>query len=182
VGAVIAAHGMQKLLDLGAFRAQVEQLGIPSPAVAAPLAVAGELLGGIGLILGLLTPVAALGVLSVMVVAILSVHVDHGLFAQDGGFELPLTLACAALCFMINGGGPLSLDAVLTGRDRRWTQRRWAVDRPAAEPRAWRGLPFDPAEPRPSGHLPSDGDADAVTQAGMESFPASDPPAHSPQR
>jgi putative oxidoreductase len=163
VGGVMTAHGMQKVLDLGAFRAQVEQLGIPAPAVAAPLALAGELLGGLGLIFGLLTPVAAFGVLAVMVVAILRVHLEHGLFAADGGFEFPLTLACAALCFMVNGGGPLSLDAVLTGRDRWWTRRRWALDRPPTESRARLDLPFEPTEPRrPSGPLP------------MESFPASD--------
>ena len=119
VGVVMAAHGMQKLLDLGAFRASVDELGIPLPALTAPLAMAAELLGGLGLIFGLLTPVAAFGVLSVMVTAIVSVHLEHGLFAKDGGFEFPLTLACVALCFMINGAGPFSLDAVLRKRDRR---------------------------------------------------------------
>lgn len=113
VGVVMTAHGSQKLLDLAAFRAQVSQLGIPFPEIAAPLAMAGEFLGGLGLIVGLLTPIAALGVLATMIVAILSVHIGNGLFAQNGGFEYPLTLASAALCFLVNGAGPFSFDAVL---------------------------------------------------------------------
>src|SRR5262245_5252131 len=74
VGVIMAAHGTQKLLDVDAFIAQVASLGIPVPEVAAPLSMAAELLGGLGLVFGLLTRIAAFGVLANMIVAILSVH------------------------------------------------------------------------------------------------------------
>jgi putative oxidoreductase len=170
VGLIMLAHGVQKIEGLSAWEGNVAQLGFPVPELFARLAIAGELLGGAGLMVGLLTPVAAFGVLAVLVTAILGVHIEHGLFAQDGGYEYPLTLACAALMFMLNGAGALSLDAVF--RSKRGAARP-ALALPHASVRA------EPELPRPSGPVPSDGPVDPVTQAGMESFPASDPPAHS---
>jgi putative oxidoreductase len=96
-------------------------LGLPAPDVMAALAVMGELLGGAGLILGLLTPLAAFGVLAVMVTAIAKVHVGNGLFAQNGGWELPLVIGLVALYFIARGGGRYSLDAILA---RKWSERR----------------------------------------------------------
>ena len=81
----------------------------------APLAVAGELLGGLGLIVGLFTRVAAFGVMCVMVVAIATVHLHKGLLAEHGGFEYPLLLLATSLYFLVAGGGPVSLDAACAG-------------------------------------------------------------------
>src|SRR5688572_3913941 len=92
VGVVMAAHGFQKLAEFGQWHAQVTKLGIPMPDIAAPLAIAAELLGGLGLIFGLGTRIAGFAVFCVMIVAIATVHLDHGLFAQGGGFEYPLVL------------------------------------------------------------------------------------------
>jgi putative oxidoreductase len=55
-----------------------QQMGIPVPL--ATLAIAAEFLGGIGLILGLLGRVAALGIAVTMLVAMLKVHGRFGLF------------------------------------------------------------------------------------------------------
>jgi len=130
VGAIMAAHGFQKLMDFDAFQGQVAKLGLPFPEIMAPLALAGELLGGLGLIFGLLTRVAGFGVLCVMVVTIGWVNLKNGLFAENGGFEFPLTLAACALLFIAIGGGPFSLDTLLRKRaarraieaDERWTK------------------------------------------------------------
>jgi len=117
-GIIFMAHGGQKLLDPAGTAAAFGQMGIPAPEVAVWLAIAGELLGGLGLLLGLLTPIAALGSLCVMLAAILFVHLGHGLFAQNQGWEYPLTLLLVALFFVVHGAGPVSVDAAI-GRRRR---------------------------------------------------------------
>lgn len=109
-GIIMAAHGWDKLQNLNATVEQFSAMGIPKAGVY--LAIAGELGGGLGLIVGLLTPVAAFGVFSTMAVAILHVHLKNGLFAKDGGFEYPLTLAMVALYFIMRGAGPISLDGI----------------------------------------------------------------------
>lgn len=119
VGLTLAAHGTQKLFGwfggygltgTGQF---MEQLGfVPGKrnALAAGLA---EGLGGLLLALGLATPLAAVLILSVMLVAAVSVHLAKGFFAHAGGYEYPLILAAVALSLAFTGPGPLSLDAVL---------------------------------------------------------------------
>jgi putative oxidoreductase len=121
VGIVMFAHGWSKLTDWAGWRDQVAALGLPAPDLLGALAIMGELLGGAGLILGLLTPLAAIGVLAVMVVAIAKVHAGNGLFAQNGGWELPLVIGLVALYFVARGGGRYSLDALIA---RRWRERR----------------------------------------------------------
>jgi putative oxidoreductase len=69
-------------------------------------------------LIGLLTPIAAFGVACVMAVAILAVHGSNGLFAQDNGFEYPLTLFATAVFFLLRGPGPLSADALMRRASR----------------------------------------------------------------
>jgi putative oxidoreductase len=116
VGLVMVTHGWMKMTDIAGTQRGFAQIGIPFSELAAYLAAAGEFLGGLGLIVGLLTPIAAFGVLAVMLVAIFSVHWRNGLLAQQGGFEYPLVLAAVALFFMLRGAGPVSLDAWLARR------------------------------------------------------------------
>ncbi len=118
VGGIFVAHGAQKLL--GAFgghglqgtAAGFEQMGFVPGILWATLAGGTELLGGLGLVVGFLTPLAALGLAIVMAVAVFKVHWAHGLFAQNGGFEYPLTLLVVNLALVIRGGGHFSLDAM----------------------------------------------------------------------
>ncbi|HKU37716.1 MAG TPA: DoxX family protein [Polyangiales bacterium] len=162
VGLIMAAHGFQKLSDPSQFSHHLAVMGFPAPNVMAYCAIAGELLGGLGLAVGLLTRLAALGVATVLVVGIGAVHWSKGLFAATGGFEYPLVLVCVALWFMAAGPGPWSLDA--------WW--RAARDRSPGQ-----GQRLEPAVSRirPSPSEPMD----VITEAGNESFPASDAPAHS---
>ena len=67
--------------------------------------------GGLLLALGLLTPIGAAVICSVMLVA-LTVHIKKGFFAQKGGYEYTLVLGVAALSFAFTGPGSLSLDAL----------------------------------------------------------------------
>jgi len=109
-GVIMASHGWDKASDIGKWTAQLTSLGVPYPQINAYLSIAGELGGGLGLIVGLLTPIAALGIMSSMAVAIFKVHLHNGLAAKDNGFEYPMTLFWIAFFFFCNGAGPLSLD------------------------------------------------------------------------
>ena len=111
LGLVVATHGWAKLADVSAWQAQVASLGIPFPDIAAWLAIAGELGGGIGLVVGFLTPIAAVGVFATMVTAIVTVHWGNGLLTENNGFELPLLIGLLAAYFIARGAGPFSLDA-----------------------------------------------------------------------
>lgn len=129
LGGVMFPHGAQKALGWwgghglnATIQGFTTYLGIPL--VFAWLAVAAEFLGSLGLIVGLLTRVAAFGIGVVMVVAALLVHVGNGFFMnwagnQKGeGIEYHLLALAAALVLMIDGGGKASLDrALATGRD-----------------------------------------------------------------
>ena len=164
VGVIMAVHGFQKLQDIQGFQETVGHLGMPMPALFGLLAIAGEFLGGLGLIVGLFTRVAAFGAFCTMAFAIVLVHLPHGLLAKNNGFEYPLTLLCTAFLFIANGAGPLSLDAWFG----RFMQR---TVRPAPE------LPKEqqPVAARTAEVLAAD-DIEYVDEASMESFPASDPP------
>ena len=91
------------------------------PAVFALLAIAAEFVGPLGLAVGLLTRVAALGIACVMLVAIVTIHWPYGLFMnwygnQKGeGFEYHLLVLGIAIALIIVGGGAWSLDSALAG-------------------------------------------------------------------
>jgi len=128
LGIVMFPHGAQKVLGWwgghgldATIQGFTTHMGIPL--VFAWLAIAAEFLGSLGLIVGLLTRVAAFGIGVVMVVATLKVHMANGLFMnwagnQKGeGFEYHLLALAAALVLMIDGAGKASLDRALTRDD-----------------------------------------------------------------
>lgn len=123
-GVTLLVHGWLKLTDVASWQAQVASLGMPMPEVTSWCAIAGEFLGGLGLIVGLLTPLAALGALVTMATAIALVHAGNGLLASNGGFEFPLLVASTCLVFMMRGAGPLSLDALWSRALRRRKERK----------------------------------------------------------
>jgi putative oxidoreductase len=121
LGAVFFAHGAQKVLGwfggyglsgtVGFFKT-----GLKIPAPLAYLAAFAEFLGGIALLLGIFTHVAALGIFIVMAVAIIKVHLSEGFLTvpnKSQGYEFPLTLAAVALVLVILGGGAYSIDRLL---------------------------------------------------------------------
>jgi putative oxidoreductase len=79
-----------------------------------------EFLGGLGLVVGLLTRLAALAIITVMVGAIVKVHSAHGFFinwelapGKGHGIEANLAFIAMAVACVIAGGGALSVDALL---------------------------------------------------------------------
>jgi putative oxidoreductase len=116
LGVIMTAHGMQKVGLIGDGGIQQTLDGFATmniPAWAGYCAMAAEFLGGIGVLVGFLGRFAAMGIAATMVVAIWVVHLPHGLFAADGGFELPLALLGMALALILTGMGPYSVDAVI---------------------------------------------------------------------
>ncbi|HTV25112.1 MAG TPA: DoxX family protein [Polyangiaceae bacterium] len=119
VGLSIAAHGAQKLFGMFGGRGIAgsagffETLGFRPGKTYATVAGAAELAGGAALALGLLTPLAAALLMATMIVAIFTVHLEKGFFAKNGGYELPLMLACASAAVAFTGPGPVSLDRAL---------------------------------------------------------------------
>jgi putative oxidoreductase len=111
VGIVFLVHGYQKLFHLGfhGVAAMFGHMGIPLPMVSAVVVTLVEFIGGILLVAGIGTRIAAALLAVDMAVAILAVHLKHGFGAQNGGFEYPLTLLAATLCLALAGGGMFSL-------------------------------------------------------------------------
>ncbi len=123
-GIVFFAHGAQKALGWfggygfrGTMGYFTQQEHIPT--VFAFLAIMAELLGGLGLLVGLLARVAAFAITVNMVVALFMVHLPNGFFmnwsgTQKGeGFEYHLLAIALGLLLMIRGAGAFSLDWLL---------------------------------------------------------------------
>jgi putative oxidoreductase len=76
-------------------------------------AALSELVGGVLILLGLLTRVGAFLLLCVMVTAVVGKH--WGSFFAPAGMEYPVTLLAICLALLIGGGGQLSVDKGLSG-------------------------------------------------------------------
>lgn len=117
VGLALAAHGSQKVFGwFGGYGPDatgqfMETLGFRPGRRHALAAGFVEVGGGLLLAVGLLTPLAAALVVSVMIVAAATVHGKNGFFSQNGGYELNLLFAAAALAIAFTGPGAFSLDA-----------------------------------------------------------------------
>jgi putative oxidoreductase len=85
---------------------------IPATGLMAPLVGATETIGGVALILGLATPLAAAALTTDMLVALFTTHIAHGFFVDAGGYEHVLLLAGASLTLALAGPGRYSVDAV----------------------------------------------------------------------
>lgn len=118
LGFVSAAHGWQKFNEytLAGTQAAFAQMGVPAANIAAPVIATVETAGGIALILGLVTRLAAAALAATMLGAFLLVHAAAGIFVEKGGFELVLILGAAAVALAVAGAGRFSVDHVLFGR------------------------------------------------------------------
>ncbi|MBU2698189.1 DoxX family protein [Pimelobacter sp. 30-1] len=118
VGVVLIAHGWQKLDEytLAGTAASFDDMGVPAARAAATFAAFVEVGGGALLIVGLLTPVAALLVALDMAGAWYFAHRDAGIFVTEGGGELVMVIAAVVLAIGAIGAGRFSLDGALLRR------------------------------------------------------------------
>ena len=119
LGAVFIAHGAQKLF--GAFGGYglegtggwMDSIGLSPGYLLALLAGLVEFFGGIAVVIGLLTRPAALAGALLMVVAIVSVHLQNGFFMSNNGYEFGLALLAASVSLLFSGAGKASIDAII---------------------------------------------------------------------
>ncbi|MFE4797500.1 DoxX family protein [Streptomyces sp. NPDC056708] len=125
-GLLMAGHGSQKLFGifggdgLTATGKGFAALGYHPGTVYAAICGGSELLGGIGLALGLFTPLAAAALIGVMINAMVTVTAAHGLWETQGGVEYNLCVAVVALAIAAIGPGRLALDQPF-----RWGRGGW---------------------------------------------------------
>jgi len=119
VGLPFALHGFQKLFgwfDGGGFRGTsgwFASLGFGDGRAATLLAGTGEIVGGLGLATGLLTPLAAAAVAGTMTTAAFVNNAENGYWSVAKGWELNGYLVVVAAALAVAGPGALSLDTLL---------------------------------------------------------------------
>jgi putative oxidoreductase len=137
LGVVFFAHGAQKLLGWFGGYGFTGTMGfftgvLHIPAIFAFLAITAEFFGGLGMIFGFLTRIAAVGVLSNMIVAIALVHAQFGFFmnwtgTQKGeGYEYHLLVLAVTMMLIIRGAGAASIDGRLSSPAKKSAQLQTA--------------------------------------------------------
>jgi|SRR5687767_4028301 len=119
VGLLLVGHGTQKLFGWFGGGGMVgtawyfRSVGYRRPRLVARLAGGAELLGGLCLAIGFITPLAAAAVIGTMLNAVVAVHWRNGAWAIDNGYEYPLVIAATAATLGFTGPGAGSVDAWL---------------------------------------------------------------------
>lgn len=118
-GLTFAAHGAQKAFGwwggpgFAGWQGAMGHMGFRPVRLFAVVSILVELVGGIALAVGFLTPLTAAFVLAQTVVIIGQVHWPHGFFNSKSGYEFPLQLGAIALAVGLAGAGAVSVDAAL---------------------------------------------------------------------
>ncbi|MBU2896770.1 DoxX family protein [Vibrio hepatarius] len=117
VGIIFMAHGAQKIFGwfggygLAGTGQWMDSIGLGPGLLMAFLAGSAEFLGGLFILLGLLTRPAAVMTAFTMVVAIFTVHFENGLFMSNNGYEFGLVLFSASASLAVSGAGKVALDS-----------------------------------------------------------------------
>jgi len=120
VGIIYMGHGLPKTGWIGerTFEGTIKfigSLGFPMPSLFAGMLITAEVLGGLMLILGLLTRATALTQVIAMLFAVLLVHLDNGMFGQ-GGYQWALLLGACSAALVVEGAGKGSLDNIIADK------------------------------------------------------------------
>ena len=129
LGVVLAAHGLQKLFGwwggpgIGGFKSSLSDVGYQHADILAYLGSGGEIAGGVLLIIGLFTPIAAAGAVAFLINGLLAAvssgeHSQIFAFFLPQGHEYQITLIVLAVAVTLCGPGRYGLDA-----GRGWAHR-----------------------------------------------------------
>jgi putative oxidoreductase len=118
-GVIFTAHGAQKLFGwhggygLEGTAGWMASIGLEPGMLMAAMAGSAEFFGGLLLVTGLLVRPAALILALTMLVAIVIVHLENGLFMSNNGYEFGLALLAISVALVFRGAGSLSADRLL---------------------------------------------------------------------
>ncbi|WP_327575938.1 DoxX family protein [Streptomyces sp. NBC_00145] len=132
-GLLMAGHGAQKLFGIFGGKGLTETgkgfaaLGFHPGKLFALICGLSEFLGGLGLALGLLTPLAAAAIIGVMINAMATVTGAHGLWETDGGVEYNVCIAVVALAVAAIGPGRLAVDRFFRWGTAGWPEAAFAL-------------------------------------------------------
>jgi putative oxidoreductase len=132
-GLLMAGHGAQKLFGilggsgLTATAKGFAALGYRPGTAFAVIGGLAEFLGGLGLAVGLFTPLAAAALIGVMINAMVTVTAAHGLWETDGGVEYNVGIAVVALAVAATGPGRLALDRLFRWGRGGWSEAAFAL-------------------------------------------------------
>ncbi|MDN3611549.1 DoxX family protein [Vibrio ostreicida] len=119
LGIIFMAHGAQKLFGwfggygLDGTGQWMASIGLGPGYLMALLAGSAEFFGGLLILLGLLTRPASFVLALTMIVAIVSVHINNGLFMANNGYEFGLALLAASVSLLLSGSGNIAIDRVI---------------------------------------------------------------------
>src|ERR1051325_3349278 len=119
IGLIVAAHGLQKLFGwwggpgITGWVGAMNRMRIRPARPGAWISILAEILGGVGLAIGLLTPLPSLAIAASMLVAIALVHLPRGFWATKGGYEFNLSILAGGAAIALAGPGAISLDSAL---------------------------------------------------------------------
>ena len=119
VGLTVAAHGAQKVFGwwggsgIPGWAGALKRMRVRPAMPWAIASAASELLGGLGVAVGVLTPLAVFAIVATQLVAIALVHLPHGFWSTKGGYEFNLSILAAMIAVAIAGPGSISIDSLV---------------------------------------------------------------------
>jgi putative oxidoreductase len=115
VGCSMAYHGINKAKNVAGTASWFASIGMKWPKQQASVAAITEVVGGIGLAVGVLTPLTLAAITALMVVAIVTVHLKVGyfIFLTNGGWEYCASIIAVSAALSLTGPGNWSIDSAL---------------------------------------------------------------------